>query len=271
MFNESVIKAYNRTRRREYFFKEEMLYLNEEMVSYQNNRRKDVISRSLENLTNQQYLRKRLKKHSLLSFIDYWELIGFFDYEIDTKIDLEELVYLSKGWLKNFSAIVDLAILLAEKNTELKNPLYVDENDFILHQLRNPEYYSNKDSLTIDSIVKTSCFQQSTLITATSKRLRSSELKEAEIVSMQIELQYLLKKNKMRVEEEKHELFADILYQLAVKSQHSAIEKANNVMVTTEKDYEIVQNLTRSLNKTLRYLQDNDLLLKIVIINELKR
>ena len=32
MFNESIIRAYNKTRKKDYFLKEELLYLNEEGV-----------------------------------------------------------------------------------------------------------------------------------------------------------------------------------------------------------------------------------------------
>ncbi len=271
MFNDSIIRAYNRTRKREYLLKEELLHLNKEGLSHDDIRRMEIIERSLSNLKNQTIIVNKLKKHSLSGFIDYWEMLGFFDHEEETKIDLEEVIFLSKSWLKNFSAVIDLAFMLTQKNSVLKDTLYIDENEFMLHQLRNPEYYSNKDRLTIDSIVKTSCFQQVNLFSTSEKKGTFKIKKEVELLSIQIELRYMLKKIKLNIPNEKQKLFSDILYNLALKSQYEAIEKTNNIVAMTELDYNLILNLSRSLNRTLDYLKEYKLLLKIIIMEELKR
>ena len=61
---------------------------------------KELIKISLSNFKKQKILRQKIEKHNLTDFVDYWELLGFFDYEEETKIELDDVIYLSKDWLK---------------------------------------------------------------------------------------------------------------------------------------------------------------------------
>ena len=86
--------------------------------------------------------------------------------------------------------------------------------------------------------------------------------REAELLSIQIELKYMLRKNKLNVSKEKRVLFADILYNLSMKSQYSAIEKINNITPKNEDEFNLISTISNSLNKTLNYLKEHELLLK---------
>lgn len=271
MFNDLLIKEYYKTRIKDYFFKEELLYLNEENVPYDNEKRKDVISRSLLNLDKQLKLRQEIKKDKTDGFVNYWEKLGFFSYEEETKITLSELMFLSKEWLENFSVLVDFAILLTLNNDSPNEYLYLREDIFEKHKEKNSSYYSTKEDLTVSSIMVTSCFLQSSVFSTSKKTLSPKSEREVFNLSMNIELKFLLLKEKDRIPEEKHELFSEILYSLLLMSQNESIDKTNNIVSMSEEEYNLVLNLNRSLNDTMDYLEENESLIKIAVKDELKR
>lgn len=269
MFNERLLRSYYDSKLKENLCISNILLFNSTKIPIDAPQRLDTIKMYLNTMNEKAKIETEIKENKLSGFIEYWSYLGFFDFDVKTNISFEELLKLTENWLNTSEALLYLSYLLVENNEIGSKELNIEENKLKKHRELYPDYYLNEETDSLESILNNGCFMQSS-ISSLYFYFDSIDFKERlEINTIKTELSYLLHQIKTKIEPDKKDFFADVLYSLFAAVQKRTILRLLNLRISSD-DIEPLDNALNACNSILKKLEKNEKLLKSIIISELE-
>lgn len=265
------LELYYNTRKFEHWLKYQMLYLNQNKYPWFDEDRLYYVDKSLKNIKTQNKILNKFKKNNFYNIIQYWEKIGFFDSESRNHLSFKELQHLLNRTIYQFNALSNLCYRLTVFNDKFENPLFLDEDSMEEHKKEFPEHYIFNESNSLDLIINSSLFQQTSLNRLVSQNVNIIERKRLISELMENELEFLFSILTDKIPESKITLFAEIFYSLSLTNQHKNILKLDDVKKSHKnKDLEIFNNVYNSFEDIFDLMKNNKETIIDIVVDTLK-
>ncbi len=265
------LELYYNTRKFDNWLKYQMLYLNQNKYSWFDEDRLYYVDKSLKNINTQNKILNKFKKNNFYNIIQYWESIGFFDPESCNHLSIKELQHLLNRTIYQFNALSNLCYRLTMFNDKFENPLFLDEDSMAEHKKVFPEHYIFNESNSLDLIINSLLFQQTSLNRLVNKNVNIIERKRLISEIMENELEFLFSILTDKIPDSKIFLFAEIFYSISLTNQHKNILKLNEMKKTHKnQDLEIFNNVYNSFEDIFDLMKNNKETIIEIVVDTLK-